>query len=132
MKIYGNWGEGSVSVVSNWFEGKHRSLCLIFTYYNNGLSITIIMLNLPTFKFHWFVSSQNQIFYNFRWPCDLCKFVGGYKADLKRHIKIVHDGFALTCDQCTFSTPHVYVLNKHKEKNHFQTWFFLLPKFLTT
>ena len=57
----------------------------------------------------------------FRWPCDLCKFVGGYKADLKRHIKIVHDGFALTCDQCTFSTPHVYVLNKHKEKNHFQT-----------
>jgi len=53
-----------------------------------------------------------------RWPCDLCKFVGSYKADLNRHIKIVHDGFSLTCNQCDFQSPHQYVMNKHKENTH--------------
>ncbi len=52
-----------------------------------------------------------------RWPCELCKFVSSYKSDLNRHVKIVHNGYALSCDQCDFSTPHQYVLNKHKEKH---------------
>ena len=64
-----------------------------------------------------YYKSKTKLFL-FRWPCELCDYVGGYKGDLNRHKKIVHQGFVLECSVCGFKTPKKYHLKEHMLKEH--------------
>ena len=61
------------------------------------------------------VYSNNSVI---RWPCDMCDYVGGYKGDLTRHKKIVHEGHILSCSLCQFKTPKKFHLKEHMLKEH--------------
>ena len=50
--------------------------------------------------------------------CPLCDSTFGYKMDMKRHVKAVHEGIKYNCDQCEFHSGYTNLLRSHIKRVH--------------
>ena len=50
--------------------------------------------------------------------CNICGLLKRGISELKTHIKLVHDGVKLSCDECNYKTAYKWTLKTHKSSVH--------------
>ena len=64
-------------------------------------------------KYSFSSTKEKEVIYS----CNQCEYTGSRQA-LRYHIRSLHDGIRLSCDQCNYETSQQSNLKRHKETEH--------------